>query len=158
MNFLDEQTTSIFQKTAVKVIKSSLWRAWKGRQLVLNSALGTLWANLGSSWALEAPVRTGLPRDGGCTSHWGPGSAGLWLLHLASTTPEAALLLWFLELGPNSSGTSPWSQGELGCPGRGTCGMSHAHPCTLTPGKKAGLPPPRSCLFTWIISTAPSCW
>lgn len=71
MNFLDEQTTFIFQKTAVRVIKSSLWRAWKHRQLVLNSALSALRANVGfqagtgsscqswtpKGWRMNIPLR-----------------------------------------------------------------------------------------------------
>lgn len=116
-------------------MKSSLWRAWKGRQLVLNSALGALWANI--------VVQLG---TGSSCQSWTPEG---WRMHIPQgsvcyrgTAPGAGWLIWVLGLCPKSSGTSLWSQGGLGCPNEGTFGISRAHPCSLIPGRKLGCLPP----------------
>lgn len=128
-------------------LQSRLWKALCGELRRAGSWFWTLpWVPCGqtlrSSWALGVPVRAGLRRDGGCSSHRGWGTARLCVLLLASKTPGAGGLIWVLELCPNSSGTSPWSQGGLGCPGRGTFGISRTHLHTLTPGRKLGCLPP----------------
>lgn len=160
MNFLDEQTTFIFQKTAVKVIKSFLWRAWKRRQLVLNSALSALWANV----VFQAG-------SGSCCQSWTPEG---WRMHIplrdrhcrapcaapGQHNPTSWIAKLVLELCPNSSGTSPWSHGDLGCPGGCTFGISQADLTSLHPDPRAESwtpSPPNPAFLLWIISTTLSC-
>lgn len=114
MNFLDEQTTFIFQKTAVKVMKSSLWRAWKGRLLVLNSALGALWANIGvqlgtgsscqswipEGWRMHIPWRVGHCRAL-CAAPGQHNPRG-WMAHLGSR--DVPQQLWDFPVVTRSPG------------------------------------------------------
>lgn len=91
-----------------KVIKCSLWRAWKGRQLVLSSVPGALWANVGFQLAPGAPVGAGLPRVGGCTSHGGSSAAA------ASTAPGLECWLGSWSCAPPARGlprghNEPWA-------------------------------------------------
>lgn len=151
MNFLDERTTFIFQKTAVKVIKRSLWRAWKRRQLVLNSALSALWANVvfqvgsGSccqSWTPEG-WRMHIPlRDRHCRAPCaapGQHNPTSWIAKLVSrAVPQQ---LWDFPVVTRRPGL-PW-QVHLWDP----TGRSHI-PAPRPRDRKLDSLPTKSCLFT----------
>lgn len=112
-----------------KLFVKSLERQAVGSELCPGCPVGKHWGPVGHwepmGWRMHMP--------------WSQGPAGLCVLHNPGI---AGLLVWALELCPTSSGMSLCSQGDLGCSGSDKFGISHACPCTSTPGRKLGSLPP----------------
>lgn len=108
-------------------------------QLVLSSGPGALWAEVGLQLAQELLSELTL-RDAGCTAQGGSGCCSCQHSPSIADWGSGAVphLLWDFPVATSRSG--------------------HLRDLRCTSHSSGWAPSPKPCLFTWVTSTALSCW